>query len=649
MISRVIVSIAVISAWYSTGCGDDIPGQSDIDARSGIDASVTPDATPLAAPIMTHEPAWIAMDPGENPCFAMSLASADFDGDGRGDLLVGDPRCFRGGNDSVVLYRGQQQFFADEGVSSEIDWDNENPFFFQLRLGISTGDVNGDQRADVLLTSRDGIALFLGRDDFSTMFDAPVYRAPGPSFGSAVLADVDGDGDHDLALSGGGSVSILLTDSEDPAQLSFDPGRTIDGFGVRSPGDVDGDGDDDLLLTVASGIELYDGCALGTPTCDGGLAVAATWSSARSRAFGIGDVSGDDRDDVVVTEVGRLFMHLTDAQSGELGGDAAATLTGDGLFPGFATDLAAAGDIDGDGVANELLVGSTGRLYLYAAPDGTSTPTDAIWAWPEDDHISDVVPSYQIYVPTYAGDIDGDSYADIVTGAASFPNTGGRVMVFSGGVQPDDAVFPYVPEQLLCPPEGAGEPDLTVDADVLARSVYIEQREFSADSCEILEGCVDAPGTRRLLRFTVSIPNLGAGDAVVPSTEEAPELFYFDTCHGHDHLLDFARYDLDDGAGNIITGRKQGFYLVDIVPYCENADAPDAGERFPRTGISAGWSDVYAADYDCQWIDITDVTDGTYELRVSVDTADIIEEDAVHPNTVAVTVNIVGDQVNVIP
>ena len=35
-------------------------------------------------------------------------------------------------------------------------------------------------------------------------------------------------------------------------------------------------------------------------------------------------------------------------------------------------------------------------------------------------------------------------------------------------------------------------------------------------------------------------------------------------------------------------------------------------------GISVGWSDVYDASLDCQWIDVTGVAPGQYLLRVTI-------------------------------
>ncbi|MEL7335938.1 MAG: lysyl oxidase family protein, partial [Planctomycetota bacterium] len=43
-------------------------------------------------------------------------------------------------------------------------------------------------------------------------------------------------------------------------------------------------------------------------------------------------------------------------------------------------------------------------------------------------------------------------------------------------------------------------------------------------------------------------------------------------------------------------------------------------------GISAGYSDVYSAALDDQWIDVTDVPDGTYWLEITADPEDNIRE-----------------------
>jgi hypothetical protein len=210
---------------------------------------------------------------------------------------------------------------------------------------------------------------------------------------------------------------------------------------------------------------------------------------------------------------------------------------------------------------------------------------------------------------------------------------------------------PYLPEAKACglavDPVN-GKADLTVDADVLARTLFVDRRTFAAEACEVLEGCVAAGGERRLLRFSASIVNRGTAPATVPSPTERPDLFVYDECHLHDHLVGFASYTLRDARGDTTTvGRKQGFYLVDATRYC--TDAPPYTDYYPRMGISPGAADVYTAAIQCQWLDITDVADGEYSLQVGVDEQDVIEEADLLPNQVTLKVRLSGDSVTVLP
>jgi hypothetical protein len=187
-----------------------------------------------------------------------------------------------------------------------------------------------------------------------------------------------------------------------------------------------------------------------------------------------------------------------------------------------------------------------------------------------------------------------------------------------------------------------------VDADVLARTLYVERRTFAADACEVTERCVAAAGERRLLRFSTSIVNMGTAAASVPNSDERPELYEFDACHRHEHLTGFAGYALRDGQGqDVVVGRKQGFYLVDYHRQC-----PDAAPYFEwsmQMGISPGWADIYVADIPCQWIDVTGVPDGTYTLRVGVDEQNIIDELDGVSNEATLRVRLEGDTATVLP
>ena len=61
--------------------------------------------------------------------------------------------------------------------------------------------------------------------------------------------------------------------------------------------------------------------------------------------------------------------------------------------------------------------------------------------------------------------------------------------------------------------------------------------------------------------------------------------------------------------------------------------------------VSSGWADIYANGIPCQWIDVTDLPDGDYQLRVTVNAAKTFVEDDRIPNSVSVPVRIRGDRV----
>lgn len=178
---------------------------------------------------------------------------------------------------------------------------------------------------------------------------------------------------------------------------------------------------------------------------------------------------------------------------------------------------------------------------------------------------------------------------------------------------------------------GSAAPDLQVNPWRVSDSISLETETLEADSCAIEEGCVSGPGPRRLLRFESAIQNRGGADWV-KGDPASSESFEFSACHEHYHLPDVYLYELrhektDEPVrvgGVPVTGRKQGFCLRDDYPIWE-----ERGSRFDCEfqGITAGWEDVYDASLECQWIDVTGVSPGSYRLRLTVN------PDAVHPDS----------------
>src|SRR5919106_965105 len=147
----------------------------------------------------------------------------------------------------------------------------------------------------------------------------------------------------------------------------------------------------------------------------------------------------------------------------------------------------------------------------------------------------------------------------------------------------------------------------------------------------------DLEGTRRVLRFTVMVANIGDADIVVGDPnehiEEGSNLFEFAECHGHYHFRNYALYELIDPAtGTVWRAAKAGFCMIDTDPNPAWMGTPP-GEPYylscggvgrpGNQGISAGWTDTYRKDLQGQFfvLDGGDgqepVPAGSYLLRIT--------------------------------
>lgn len=194
-----------------------------------------------------------------------------------------------------------------------------------------------------------------------------------------------------------------------------------------------------------------------------------------------------------------------------------------------------------------------------------------------------------------------------------------------------------------------GCPDLIVDER--AFRPFRQSRTFDEHDCAVKEGMVE-PGTRELLRFDFSTPNLGPGDLIVGPPRLHPEWFEFGTCHGHEHFKEYADYRLWTIEGfarwdaareanpnltaedvlalhpelerEFVAGHKQGFCVIDVRSYSFPAVPKYLLCEFQ--GISVGYADVYDAQLDGQWVDVTDVPAGEYVLETEVNAERFYDE-----------------------
>ncbi len=209
-----------------------------------------------------------------------------------------------------------------------------------------------------------------------------------------------------------------------------------------------------------------------------------------------------------------------------------------------------------------------------------------------------------------------------------------------------DATSPLDPHDApaldaITPDTLTGMPDLQLVAAEMIGTTVITQEVFTSTSCEFLEQCVGNTGARRLLRFDTVTANLGTGDLFVgttppPGTSAGP--FVWSSCHMHHHVDGYAKYELRDGNGLVVSGHKQAFCLQDLERI--RPGAPTHGYNCAKQGMSAGWADVYSRGLPCQWIDVTDVPAGAYTLRIVINPTGALPDSDLSNNELAFDVTI---------
>lgn len=180
-----------------------------------------------------------------------------------------------------------------------------------------------------------------------------------------------------------------------------------------------------------------------------------------------------------------------------------------------------------------------------------------------------------------------------------------------------------------------GLPDLIV-RDNMNQQWVVRDELLEAEFCSVQEGGV-TPGMRRLVRFTVTTPNIGDADLYVgdPNDPANAPLFELAECHGHHHFKNYATYELiDPRTGYTWRAAKKGFCMLDTDPQPRaEGEEPPREARFKNCGaighpgnqgISHGWADTYRFFLGGQYFVLdggdgqAPVPPGDYIIRVTV-------------------------------
>jgi hypothetical protein len=320
-----------------------------------------------------------------SPELGSAVASADVDGDGIADLLVGAPSHGRSvGRAYILLGPVTGSIAAEDGLVIDPGSLSSGG---ALGAAVAGGDANDDGTDDLVVVEKrtNSMYVLLGPVTASgdtagadTTFVDP-SRRDGILTQLAMSSDADGDGTADLVVGAGhtDATYVISGTSSGSADLARDATYVFEGggmgYGNVDLGDTDGDGIDDLALGAtgagAGGSEYIVSGGLSPGTYDTALVASA----------------------VLVGPEGSQGM-----------GWSAAVL-----------------DYDGDGNA-DVVVGAwavsvlsdSGAVYGFFGPlSGVVTAPDVKWTQTETTDYD------AIGMSVAAGDLDGDSQADVVIGA----------------------------------------------------------------------------------------------------------------------------------------------------------------------------------------------------------------------------------------
>lgn len=226
---------------------------------------------------------------------------------------------------------------------------------------------------------------------------------------------------------------------------------------------------------------------------------------------------------------------------------------------------------------------------------------------------------------------------DTLTPVASTRNTSLSISLIPGtvyriamdGLDASSGTFALRWKQTLLPGKG---PDLTVPLDMIQLKVVDQSFPFS--DCEVSEHCV-VQGKRRLLRFDMHTVNIGTEDLVFGPPGNSP-MFQYAPCHNHYHFEALAAYRVLTLSNEIVRiGNKFGFCLEDVLNSHAPAGAPKV-YNCDYQGIQSGWSDIYNADLPCQYVDLTGLPVGDYQLEIELDPLNQIPESNEENNRIRV-------------
>ena len=337
----------------------------------------------------------------------IAIAVADFNGDGKPDLVVADSGSK---GVSILMNTGTGTF------SAPVKYAVGN-----LPSAIATGDLNGDGIADIAVTNQtDGTVTVLINNGSGTFTTTHTYSTDSKP-DSVAIADFNGDGANDLAVANqnGNDVTVLLNQGGGTfggaanycvvsVTGACNSGSEINPLSVVAV-DLNGDGKPDLAVASATQSVvtlLNNGSGVFTLTGQSSASQSAS-------AIAAGDFNKDGFQDLVVADQGANAFEIF---AGNGTGSLAAPLR---YFSGTNPAAIATGDFNKDGKLDVAIVNLGDADVAIALGNGDGTFQD-IESYISGSEVSSVV----------LGDFNKDGKTDFLVNSNSVGSN--SVNLFTG-------------------------------------------------------------------------------------------------------------------------------------------------------------------------------------------------------------------------